>query len=182
MNFQEKLSRGKTGESEIAAWFRGRGFNVLPVYEIANGQYKGPAVYAANGDTHAAPDMLAFKADGAVWIEAKNKSAFTWHRLSEEWTTGIDIKHYNDYQKVQGLSAWPVWLLFLQNGMPDKDTGEPSPAGLYGGSIKQLEKNEHHRYEKPENQYGNGGMVYWAHTQLRKLSDYPLYVPCKEQP
>ena len=45
VNFQHALTMGKTGEGIIANWLRGRGFNVLPVYEKEQQEYKGPALY-----------------------------------------------------------------------------------------------------------------------------------------
>ena len=102
-DFDENFEDGKLGESQIANWLKRRGQHVLPVYEIEKGQYAGPAVYASNGETIIAPDMLVFGKGKTIWIEAKHKSAFSWHRKTQRFVTGIDLHHYEQYQKIMEL-------------------------------------------------------------------------------
>ena len=64
--FEKQLEAGKTGESEIALWFRARGAHVLPIYEIEKNQYAGPALYTASGGSLIAPDMLCFNKSGKI--------------------------------------------------------------------------------------------------------------------
>lgn len=171
-DFQQSLESGKVGESQIAGWLRSRGQNILPVYEVADGQYKGPAVYSSEGEVIVAPDMLCFGQGKTIWIEAKHKNAFTWHRKTQRFVTGIDLHHYEQYQKIMGLVDWPVWLLFLHRGGRAVDS-PVSPSGLYGNDLKKLIKIENHRYENPHG-HQKHGMVYWSTDSLVKLSDYPL--------
>ena len=170
--FNERLKHGKVGESQIANWLKARGNNILPIYEIEKGQYAGPAVYSHDGSSLIAPDMLCFGNGQTLWIEAKHKSAFTWHRISQKWVTGIDIHHYEQYIKISMLVDWPVWLLFLHSEGIAKDTpeGMESPTGLFGGELAHLISNENHRH----NNHGKSGMVYWCVKSLKKISDYPL--------
>jgi len=167
-NFQRKLEIGKIGETQIAKWFQSRGFAVLPVYEKEQGEFKGPVLYTASKGQKVAPDMLVFKKDKTLWIEAKHKSAFTWHRKTERWTTGIDRHHFNDYLAIADLSDIPVWLLFLHRVGVAKDTphGMVSPTGLYGGEIFYLTKNINHTHQN----WGKSGMVYWAHDKLKHIA------------
>lgn len=174
--FERQLEIGKAGESEIARWLMSRGHNILPVYEKVDCDYKGPTVFSANGDSFIAPDLLCFSNGNATWIEAKHKTAFTWHRKTGRFVTGVDQHHFDQYQEVQELIDWPVWLLFLHQGGQAKDS-PPSPSGLFGGDIKTLAINYNHKYEK----WGKTGMIYWepilvpgGSGQLKKLSNYPL--------
>jgi len=169
MSFQDSLAVGKAGETEISQWLMGRGFNILPIYEVLQGNYKGPTLYAADGRKIIAPDLLAFNGQKIIWFEAKHKTAFTWHRISQRFVTGIDLHHYEQYQQIETLVDWPVWLLFLHKGGQAKDS-DPSPAGLYGNELSALRKCENHRHEN----HGKTGMVYWAEKSLRKLCEYPL--------
>lgn len=155
--FNKSLKMGKVGESYIANWLRSRGHNVLPVYEIEQGQFKGPAVYSADWREIVAPDMIAFQKEKIFWIEAKHKDAFSWHRKTQRFVTGIDLHHYYQYQEVAKIVNWPVWLLFLHRGGQAKDS-PISPSGLYGGSLEYLKKHENHRHKN----HGKLGMVYWA--------------------
>lgn len=167
--FSQRLQEGKTGESLIAQWLKSRGHHVLPVYEIADNQYKGPAVYSSDGREIIAPDMLVFGNQSPIWVEAKHKNAFSWHRNTQRFVTGIDLHHYNEYRQIMEMSEWPVWLLFLQREGVAKDS-KPGPSGLYGNSLDYLVENENHRHEN----WGKSGMVYWAIEHLQKISNYPL--------
>lgn len=157
------------GESQIARWLNEKGRNILPVYEIEKGQYAGPAVYAADGRRIIAPDMLAFGDGKITWIEAKHKNAFSWHRITRRFVTGIDLHHYEEYQQIMKLVDWPVWLLFLHRPGTAKDS-HPGPSGLFGQDLKLLITSENHRHHN----HGKYGMVYWDVASLIKLAEYPL--------
>ena len=163
MNFAGYLERGKVAESWIASWLRNRGSTVMPVYEIESGQGKGPQVYAPTSEM-VAPDMLVWNSGCVRWIEAKHKTAFSWYRKAQTWVTGVDLRHYNDYCKVEDTSPWPVWLLFLHRGGIAKDSPGPSPSGLYGRSLEYLRTHESHRSD-----LWAAGMVYWAIASLYLL-------------
>ena len=110
MPFNESLAFGKIGESDIARWLRSRGTSVLPVYEKEIDEGKGPQFFAPNGE-YVAPDMFCLPQ--CEWIEAKHKKVFTWHRISGTWQTGIDLRHWEEYKRVQEISKRRVWLFFL---------------------------------------------------------------------
>jgi hypothetical protein len=175
MSFRRELAFGKVAESKIADWLRfGRKrYCVMPVYEIAEGQYKGPQLFTPDGE-HIAPDMFCFNKDRALWIEAKHKTVFSWHRLSGKWVTGIDLHHYGQYLKALVVSPFPIWLLFYH---PNSETSEHdgrSPTGLFGGDLSVLRGCENHRHEN----WGKTGMVYWAHASLRRLASVEEVEAC----
>jgi len=165
MSFAASLDYGRAGESAIAMWLRRRGFCVLPVYEKILDDHKGPQLYTAKSSL-IAPDLLAFNTDKVLWIEAKHKTAFTWHRITQRWVTGIDQVHYLDYCQVAAQTPWPVWLLFLHEGGQAKDSPPNSPAGLFGNALSYLQKHENHRHDN----WGRGGMVYWWHGDLKRIA------------
>jgi len=166
--FDARLAEGKIGESIIAQWLKSRGNHVLPVYEVEKGQYAGPAIYAADGRSFVAPDMLSFGSKSVTWIEAKHKDAFTWHRKTRRFTTGIDLHHYRQYLEVMRLTEWPVWLMFLHRSGAAKDS-PPGPTGLFGNDLAYLAEHENHRSDR----WGRSGMVYWAVDHLKKLAPWP---------
>lgn len=161
MSFAQQFNKGQMGESLIAAWFKARGNSVLPVYEVQIDRGKGPQFYAADGN-FVAPDMLVFPS--MIWAEAKHKTVFTWYRLTQEWCTGIDLHHYQQYQEVERISHRPVWLMFLhcQDRPSDGDLalGCPPqcPSGLFGAALDTLKRCENHRSAN----WGRDGMVYWT--------------------
>lgn len=166
MSFSEQLRFGKVGESKIAVALKRCGFNVLPVYEKEVSEGKGPVLFVADGRELVLPDLLAFNSKKTIWVEAKHKTAFTKHRITGDWVTGIDLHHYNDYLEVSKLSPWPVWLIFLHDGGQAKDSPPDSPSGVFGNNINILSQHEHHRHEN----HGKHGMVYWTVPPLIGLS------------
>lgn len=172
MSFERSLSRGLAGESAIARWLRRRGFSVLPAYQTMLDTGKGPQLYTPDC-TLITPDMLVFKGNRVLWIEAKRKTAFAWNRQRGCWVTGIDLRHYSDYCRVEDCSPWPVWLLFLHEGGQAKDSPADSPAGLFGNSLEYLRHNENHRSPK----FGSGGMVYWDIGCLRLMATVDAVLP-----
>lgn len=167
-SFERKLKIGKMGESAIANWLKLKGYSILPVYEKEISDGKGPQVFTASKNL-IAPDLLVFgnNAKKVWWIEAKHKNAFSWWRKEERWVTGIDRRHYKDYLKVQELSPWPLWLMFLQRDGIAKNTpkGLISPNGLYGESIKWLSEHINHEHDNWAK-----GMVYWWEAKLQKIA------------
>lgn len=163
-SFKSKLHQGQIGESLIANWLKSQGYNILPVYEknIDNG--KGPQIFTATQEL-IAPDLLAFKCERVFWAEAKQKTAFTYHRITGKWTTGIDLRHYEDYLKVSLLMPWPLWLLFLHTNNHTEEYPYICPAGLFGRDLDYLKNHENHRSDKWAK-----GMVYWAHDTLKLLA------------
>lgn len=169
MSFEQKLTYGKAGESRIANYFKSKGYSVLPIYEKEMTEFKGPTLFGFDSSDIIAPDMLVFSESKCFWIEAKRKSAFSWHRNTGRWTTGIDMHHYENYLQIANkYSPWPVWLFFLHEDGTAKDTpqGKVSPTGLYAGELLNLRENENHRNER----WGKHGMVYWAKESLKKLA------------
>ncbi|MDY0292920.1 MAG: hypothetical protein RBR02_11370 [Desulfuromonadaceae bacterium] len=163
--FAETLEYGLAGESAIAGWLKSHGYTILPVYEKIFDSGKGPQLYTPE-DALIAPDLLVYRGNRVLWIEAKRKTAFSWHRLTRRWVTGIDLRHYEDYCRVADCAPWPVWLLFLHEGGQAKDSPPNSPAGLFGETLAYLRGHENHRHEN----WGVGGMVYWAVEHLRQLA------------
>ena len=171
MSFTQQLETGLAGESLIAKWLNRKGWRILPAYEIELNHGKGPRLFASCGQL-ISPDLLIFNAQcNFKWIEAKTKTAFTWHRQSCSWQTGLDRRHWRDYLAVQSLSPFPVWILFLHkpNGCAkDTPNGFLSPSGLFGNTISCLQKNIHHEHDN----HGPSGMVYWKIDALRKIASY----------
>lgn len=171
MSFDESLREGLLGEGLITRWLNSRGWNVLPAYEIEVQSGKGPRLFSAQRGKLIAPDLLVFNGSEFYWVEAKTKSAFTWHRNTETFQTGIDRRHWLDYLAVSETTGFPVWLMFLHRpGSSAKDTplGKVSPSGLYGQVIDRLLDTIDHEHAN----HGPSGMVYWRENALRKICEY----------
>jgi hypothetical protein len=177
--FAQQYAFGKLGESAIANWIKAQGMHIIPVYEKQDDDYKGPTLFAAEGDALILPDLLAMQPvrDGRirlVWCEAKNKSTFTMYRKTRTWQTGIEARHFEQYLEVQRRTTIPVHLLFLQNGGRDKETGQESPQGLYGNRLAYLVDHvDHPGTFYDEQRRRTIAMVYWNISDLRFLAPLP---------
>ena len=168
MTFEASTAFGDIAENLVGRWFRSRGNSVLPAYQLEIESGKGPRFFTPTGEL-IAPDMFLMPC--MVWAEVKHKKAFTWYRRNKEWTTGIDIKHYSDYQEVQKVSRRDVWLMFLHSSATpdqrdldaDRDCPRTCPTGLYGSKLKILTKHESHKSFKE-------GMVYWEERRLKRFA------------
>jgi hypothetical protein len=169
--FEQTLAFGQVGESIISRWLQSRGAMVFPAYQIEQSAGKGPQLFSASGNL-VLPDMLAFKGDSIIWVEAKHKTCFAWYRKTQRWVTGIDLRHYQEYQEVSVKTGLPVWIMFWHpKSLPDPrdvEHGCPPecPSGLFGNSIFALAENESNRSRR----WGSSGMVYWAHENLKKIA------------
>lgn len=181
MSFKESLAQGRVAETYIAKWLMSRGASVMPAYEIEKSRFAGPQLFTKD-NSFIAPDLLVFQTKGMLWVEAKHKSVFTWHRNSKQWTTGIDLHHYGQYMHVSKQTQIPVWLLFfhredtpasgdIRQGCPEK-----CPTGLFGGELFSLISQENHRSPpitrvgEESTGHGKSGMVYWAERSLKKIA------------
>ena len=168
-NDRPETKQGFIGESLIARWLNSRGWNVLPAYQVESDEGKGPRLYLANFQQRITPDMLVFKDMEFRWIEAKTKSAFTWYRKTGTWQTGINRRHWRDYQAVRIETGLEIWILFLhQPGSAAKDTptGMVSPSGLYGREILDLQKSVDHESDIC------GSKVYWNMRTLIRMATW----------
>ena len=171
MSFEEALQVGLIGEGLCAAWWQAFGWHILPAYEIEADSGKEPRLFMATQERLITPDMLCIKGDKACWAEAKTKSAFTWHRKTETFQTGIDRRHWRDYLKVSESQSFPMWLMFVHRaGQVAKNTppGMESPSGLYAQDIVKLRATIDHEHAN----YGPSGMVYWRESAFKRLCDY----------
>jgi hypothetical protein len=175
-SFRGKLRIGRIAEGRIAAWFMSLGYAVLPVYDKEMNTGKGPQVFTADG-SFVAPDMLVFKSGKVLWVEAKQKTVFTWHRITERWTTGIDLRHYEDYLRLAKRAPWPLWILFLHLSSDTSEREEPCPTGLFGQELAKLAECENHRHTN----WGSSGMVYWAYESLKLLAPLSEVIPEEAQ-
>lgn len=176
--FRETLAVGQLGESLIARWLRARGWHVLPAYEKEIDNGKGPRLFLANGSPAAeliTPDLLTLRGASFKWVEAKHKTTFTWYGKGRCWETGIDLRHWHDYQQVQAITGIPVYLFFLHRDSHTRPEdvarwGAPPecPTGLFAGGVEKL--SEANSHESPK--WGPTGMIYWQpFTHLRKIAE-----------
>ena len=177
--FRDAFATGRLSESRIARWLiHEEHWNVLPAYDLELPTGKGPRLFTPEGEL-VVPDLLAMKLHGneclLAWYEAKHKTHFTWYRRARCWQTGIDLRHYLDYLKVQEQTQREVYLCFFHErstpSASDRANGSPSvcPTGLYRQSLHVLTAQEDHRgeYRRDGRRYP---MVYWNERDLVRVA------------
>lgn len=164
MSFNESLEHGKIGEGLIAQWLQSRGWYVIPIYEKQIDDGKGPRVYAPQGKKIIAPDALIMHPDTrrVMFVECKRKSVFSWYRKTQQWQTGVDLKHWENYLQLYSQTGYEIWLLFLHENSEKEGWDEPypCPVGLFGQDIRKLESLGRIGREHAK------GMIYWNHEDL----------------
>jgi hypothetical protein len=178
-DFRDAFATGRLSESRIARWLiHEEHWNILPAYDQEQATGKGPRLFTPDGEL-VVPDLLAMKLEGneclLAWFEAKHKTHFTWYRRARSWQTGIDLRHYLDYLKVQEQTGREVFLCFFHEGSTpsasDRTNGAPSvcPTGLYRQSLRVLTTREDHRgeYQRDGRRYQ---MVYWNEQDLMRIA------------
>src|SRR5260221_8596612 len=132
-SFNDAYAFGRVAEGQIVRWLiQAEGWITLPAYEIEIPSGKGPRLFTFIEEL-IVPDILAMRYKHRKfqlrWHEAKHKTRFSWHWKSKNWQTGIDLRHYLDYIKVQEQTV-EVYILFLHScSAPSKyDLEHGSPA------------------------------------------------------
>lgn len=178
-SFNDKYAYGRIAEGQIAHWLvQAEGWIILPAYEIEIPSGKGPVLSTLLAQL-IVPDILAMRYKHRKfqlrWHEAKHKTRFTWRwKDARAWQTGIDLRHYLDYIKVQE-QTFEVYILFLHScSTPseyDLKHGSPAacPTGLFGRPLRYLMEHEHHR-DKFDRNGRDYPMVYWNHSDLELLA------------
>jgi hypothetical protein len=162
------LAFGKIAETYIALWLRRIcGYSILPIYEKEIHDGKGPRFFTPNSEL-IAPDMLVMRGRGIKWIEAKHKTVFTWYRKAQQWQTGIDERHFNQYCEIAKRFSYPVWLLFLHASSEAKEYNgwRPSPTGLYAGELRSIASLAKIRLDTSQNKR----LAYWNRSDLQELA------------
>jgi hypothetical protein len=141
-------------------------------HNSGDNEWYTPAEYIEAAVSVMATDMFVFNHDSALWIEAKTKTVFSWYRISRQWETGIDLRHYRDYLRIDDSTQWPVWLIFLHTqAQPDARDVPYCPAscptGLFDHKLSVLRNRESHCSDR----HGTSGMVYWGVESLHKLAE-----------
>jgi hypothetical protein len=170
--FEQKLERGQIAEGLVARYLRKEGWCLLPVYEKQIDNGKGPRIFLPHGLPESeliAPDLLGMRGQQIQWIEAKSKGTATYYRIKQRWQTGCDKRHYENYKRVQAVTTWPVYLMFLQLDNAESNApwgAPPCPTGLFCCPISHPPSDEgvYWRNGKPF------PMVYWALSDLKKLA------------
>jgi hypothetical protein len=175
MSFIRNKPIGDIGEKLAGNYIQSRGGIIQRIGKTDEERFQGPRLRGADGD-EPSPDIIAFNTwlmpGGAMWVEVKHKSVFSWRRTERCWQTGIDRSSYEHYKRVALRTKTPVWLLFFHRestpSPADRAWGCPAqcPVGLFGDDMMKLIDSVEHA----DHRWGKSGMVYWNHRDLTRIA------------
>lgn len=159
MSFQASLARGKAEERKLAAYLKALNYRVLPTTEFSG---SGAPTLDGEADSIIMPDLQAFKDGAGEWFECKWKSRATESTRYDRLETGISIRHYLQYCRIERETAIPVAIVFVHEKERE----------VRCGTLNQLQAAFSHddRSDKME----RGGMRFWAWESI------PLWMPLEE--
>lgn len=160
--FRESPSfiRGRRGEQLIKRWLQKRGWWVIPSYDYTGeNDDKAPRMQGLSSSL-VIPDLDIAKDGLRRWAEVKTKTKALEWRKTGELQHGIDLRHYEEYLKVQSLSGTHVWLFIV----------EENTQTILAESLDRLGEPRIGR------EYGKGGMANWPRDRFSikvKLTEVP---------
>lgn len=155
--FPNKLSFGKAGEKDVQEYLTRKGFSVMYTGS-ASQEDPVPSIWLPKDvypDPLIAPDLFVTQRitgasidPSSFFVEVKRYSSWTWSRDYHEWQTGMSVKNYFHYCKVQELLGYPVSVYFVIEGEPSKQRPTiPTKPGVFAAPLHNLEvSDKKHQY------------------------------------
>ena len=165
-DFREQPAFGREIEKAVGAWLMSKGLRILPVYDYSGlREDKAPKFTAADpSESLVLPDLLGALDSSCRWYEVKYKHHAEFTRKTQRHETGISLRLWKQYQRVESVSGIPVWLLFAHR-KEDEVRGEAiarlkGRERIYGGR-----------------KMGSAGMVFFAWDDLKRFEKLSAIVP-----
>ena len=158
-SFKDALKYGQEGEHEIAEALINKGVNLMPLYQF---ETEHAPFILAGIEKLVSPDLLCFSLKAVFMAEVKTKNR--WIEFKGVRETGLDLRLFNQYKKVQVACNIPVWLFF------NHKTQEPK--GIYYCLL-----GKHTRLWnglKKTGEYVQKPMVFYDYKKLFKLGNNNL--------
>lgn len=155
-SFEAQLERARLHEIRVAELAREHRYYVVPSYDYSGkGDDKAPKMAAPAGEQDLVlPDLQCFRSGEFRWLEVKFKTRASWRERGGYLTTGMNLRLYEDYIRVERVSGGKVFVLFLHEKERE----------ARGDALARLQEYESHRYSGPK--MGRGGMVFWPYEKL----------------
>jgi hypothetical protein len=150
---------GTVAELKLATKLRNAG---CLVSQVRHGTAVAPLLYGWTSQDHIVlPDLQVFwparvcPVEGHAWVECKHKStAGVMHEMGDLKTTGIDLRLWQEYDRLRQATGYPVVLAFIQQKQD----------GVFLADL------DNHRI--PAVGAARGQMVFWALDYLQRVCSY----------
>ena len=164
--FEARLSFAKAIERAGEEWLKRRGWLVLSPSDYSGPDDDKPPSLHGAARSFVLPDTLAFRAGRARFVECKWKTAATFHRVTQRWETGIQLRHWEDYRRVRAESGVPTWIVWVHGRERE----------MRGMDLEGLSELSPRPYDGPK--MGPGGMIFFPWQGLVRLASLDAVVAC----
>lgn len=116
---REEFKRGRIGERIVALIMRSCGYFVIPSYDY--GGSDGNKAPKMQGPKLALviPDLDVVRGGKRHWVEVKTKGRADFTRMTAQLEHGIDLRHYEHYQRVEAESGCDVVVSVFEESTGD---------------------------------------------------------------
>lgn len=164
--FEESLEVGRLWEQRIARWLMLKGWLILPVYDYSGNDHKAPKLEALKKeDSLVLPDLLMFQQQRVQWMEVKYKESAVEYRKTHQMVTGLNLRLWNHYKKVQEETGHPVFIAFIHQREEE----------VVGNKLSVLGAGNYQVYEGDK--MGNGGMIFFPYSELKRWCNISVLQP-----
>ena len=154
-SFKEKLDFGEDGEKDVAIFLMSKGYTVLPLYQF--NKEHAPFLLSENGKI-ILPDLDCYHpTNTSIFVEVKSKNQ--WNVTNSIIETGFDLKHFDEYVKIQYNTKKEVWVVFNHKGKNQ---------GMYIVAL-----NKFHRKWNGKNKKGeikSKALIFYKKEDLKKIN------------
>ena len=126
-SFEEKLKFGEEGEQIVASALIARGSAVSPLYQFT----ADCAPFLLTRERKVIlPDLTCWSDGENYFVECKRKNQ--WVEWGGVYETGLNQRHFADYERVKAVTGQRVYLFFLH------EDARPEFNGLFYGEIHKI--------------------------------------------
>lgn len=152
-SFRKSLAHGKEQERKTSAYLKALGYRVLPTTDFSS--RGAPMLEAADReDSLIMPDAQAFRDGEGAWFENKWKTKAIRGDKSGRLETGISLRHFDHYARVERESRIPVVLVFVHE----------TEREVRCGTLEQLADAFSHDYTG--DRMDPGGNRFWFYERI----------------
>jgi hypothetical protein len=154
----DAMAKGRLGERKVMKRLQAAGCLVVPTADYTGPHGDRAPLAKGHGWAVVIPDLDVSKGGHRAWCEVKWKLEPSYCRTLQRYEHGIDLTNYREYLKMQKASGTPVVLAIVESA---------TDTILY----QSLQALGAPKVYTGRNNYGKGGMVYWARDAFKVLDD-----------
>lgn len=103
----------------VAEFLKKRGWLIIPSYDYSGDDgNKAPRLQGLR-QSFVIPDLDTCRGGKRKWVEVKTKANAEWGKIAKCMEHGINLRHWNDYWRIQELTGCSVFLSIYEEKTGD---------------------------------------------------------------